>query len=243
VRSGRPVCLLTGAGGLLGSAFARRFADSYDIIAVWHRQRPVAPTHDQDLVDPLDPERDLAVNGYPVYPVKADLSDPRQLKRVVNRALEQFGDIDVVVNAAVFCHWAPILAGGRLLETMDRAFAVNVGVPLALSATLAQRSWAEHVDENLARNRCVVNVSSTAGLYVYPGGQSVYSATKAALNILTCHLADEFEPIGVRVNALAPDAFPSRVPLATVLDGVERLIVGNTTGRILALEPEGESWI
>ncbi len=55
-----------------------------------------------------------------------------------------------------------------------------------------------------------MNISSTAGIYIYPGhGQSIYSASKAALNYLSMHMGDEFSSIGVRVNALAPTSFPS----------------------------------
>lgn len=55
-------------------------------------------------------------------------------------------------------------------------------------------------------NRNVVNLSSTAGLFVYPDlGQSVYAASKAALNHLTYHLASDF--CGFCVGALPPPLF------------------------------------
>src|SRR5207253_8964681 len=103
------------------------------------------------------------------------------------------------------------------MEEETAALRLNVVAPLALVAEVGRRLWLTDLEENRYRNRCVVNVSSSAGIYVYPGyGQGMYSASKAALNILTRHLAAELEPIGVRANVLAPDAFPGRVPIARV---------------------------
>ena len=55
----RPVIILTGAGGRLGSAFCRKYSARYQIVAVWYRRRPVASTHRQYLIDPLEPDRQL----------------------------------------------------------------------------------------------------------------------------------------------------------------------------------------
>ena len=93
-------------------------------------------------------------------------------------------------------------------------------------------------------NRCVVNLSSTSGLYVFPGlGQSVYSASKAALNYLSMHMGDEFSSLGIRVNALSPTSFPEIISTESVADGVRRLIESDSNGRVLVLEESGERWI
>jgi NAD(P)-dependent dehydrogenase (short-subunit alcohol dehydrogenase family) len=51
--------------------------------------------------------------------------------------------------------------------------------------------------------------------------------------MLTRHFADELRPLGVRVNALAPDSFPSRVPTDEVLAEIQSLIDGDMTGCIV----------
>ena len=198
MNSDRPVCLLTGGGGYLGSLFCGRFANSHRIAAVWHRRRPVAATQDQ-CVEPLAPDSALAKNGAPVFAVKGDLRKPAHVQRVVDTVLDRFGRIDVVVNAAVSSMWAPMLDGSALVDSLDDAFRVNVGVPLAVSTVVANEVWKDAASDNVHYNRCVVNVSSSASVRVYAGyGQSVYGASKAALNTLTRHMAAEFEPIGVR---------------------------------------------
>ena len=88
-------------------------------------------------------------------------------------------------------------------------------------------------------NRNIVNVSSTSGAYVF-AGQGGYSASKAALNMLTCHMADEFAAIGIRVNAVAPDTFPQRVSTESVCDAIARVDQQPISGRLLLLEAEGE---
>lgn len=234
----RPVCVVTGAGGLLGSAFCRRFSKRYQIIAVWHRRRPVIATQAQYLIDPLAPDRSLPLNRSPVHEIRADLREDEQIKQLVKTVLNRFDRIDVLVNAAAIFQWSPVLNGHSTVAETTAAFRVNVAAPLALVAAVAKCAWRDHSDENKLRNRCVVNVSSTSGVYVYHGyGQAVYSASKAALNILSRHLAAELEPLAVRVNALAPDAFPGRLPMSRVLDGLQRLIEGDTTGQIILQLP------
>ena len=66
-------------------------------------------------------------------------------------------------------------------------------------------------------------MSSLSASRVYPGGQAVYAASKAVLNQLTRHLAAEFGVLGVRVNALAPNNFPSVVRTESVASAIARL--------------------
>jgi NAD(P)-dependent dehydrogenase (short-subunit alcohol dehydrogenase family) len=73
-----------------------------------------------------------------------------------------------------------------------------------------------------------------AGVKVYRGlGQSVYAASKAALNQLTLHMADEYRSFGIRVNAIAPDSFPRIVSVKSVVAVVRRVDKGDMTGKIL----------
>ena len=131
---------------------------------------------------------------------------------------------------------------GALLDSVDRHFDVNVRAPLAITAEVARQFWIGREKENAAANRNVINVSSTAGARVYPGyGQSVYAASKAALNHLTRHMAAELEPHGVRVNALAPTSFPAIVPTYVVADALARLDAATGSGGILMLEAAGET--
>ena len=238
------VCLLTGAGGTLGTAFCHRYASRYQVVALWCRRTPLVASQEQTVFDPLEPHADLPENAALVHTARLDLTNRRWVVRIVDEILRRFGRIDVVVNAAAFRRWAPMLDGDTLLDSMHRHFAVNVQAPLALTLEVARRGWAGRAGENAAENRSVVNVSSTAGIRAYPGyGQSAYSASKAALNLLTMHMAAELQPLGVRVNALAPDTFPDLVATERVVDAVASLVEGEMSGKILVLEASGDSWL
>lgn len=238
------VCLLTGAGGELGSDFCRRYRDRYRIAAVYRSRPPEVADQNKHWVDPLRPSARLAENDGAVFSIRADLTREGELARVVELTLAHFGRIDVLVNAAVHSVWAPIVGSLALLDSLQRQFEVNAMVPLRLAVEVASAFWRDRDKENRAFNRNVVNVSSIAGLYIYPGsGQSVYSATKAALNNLTCHMAAEFAAFGVRVNAIAPDTFHTRVSLARVTDSIARLDDGTISGDILVLKEDGEERI
>ena len=241
---GRKVCLLTGAGGPLGEAFCRMFGAYYDIVAVLGRRVPQIVSQDQWWVDPLGPDSAVAENRSRVYAIQANLTDDVDLRRVVEVTLARADRIDVIVNAAAATRLAPMLDGDVLIQGAREQFETNVLLPLRLSALVADYFWKNREVENRRFNRSVVNVSSTSGLYIYPGGgQSVYSATKAALNYLSMHMGDEFASIGVRVNALAPTSFPSLIPTEWAAEGIRRLAELDANGRILILDVNGERWI
>jgi NAD(P)-dependent dehydrogenase (short-subunit alcohol dehydrogenase family) len=235
------VCLLTGASGLLGSTFCRLFRSRYRIAAVWGRNPPAGPTQDQWFIDPVNPAATLVDNNHPLFAIQADLGDDRDLQRVVELVQAKFGRLDLLVNAAVYSVWAPTMDSNTLWASLEHQFRINTVAPLKLATLVARAFWRDYARENAEWNRNIVNVSSIAGLNIYPGtGQSVYSATKAALNHLTFHLAHEFWPFRVRVNATAPDSFPSLVSAEAVAQTIVRLDESDLNGRVLVVDRDGE---
>jgi len=240
----RRVCLLAGAAGTLGTDFCRRFADRYDIAAIYRNSRPSVACHDQTAVDPLRPEAELPENRCPVFAVQADLTTEAGCERAVDLTLARFGQIDLLVNAAAAPVWGPMLGNDRLLGTAEYQLTTNVLAPLRLAVVAARRFWQNRDGENRRHNRNVVNLSSVAGLRLYAGsGQSLYAASKAALNHLTAHMAIEFAPVGIRVNAVAPNSFPSLVPTERATDAVVALDEGASTATIVIVDGESDEVI
>lgn len=230
------VCLLTGASGLLGRAFIARHAEQFEIIAVHRHNDLWVASQELNFVDPLDPERLLVENLRQVFSVRADLSSPEEIDRLTTAALDRFGQVDMLINAAAYRRWSGLLDDWAL-DDAEWHFAVNVVAPLRLAVSLADKFWRTRGDENVAANRHVLNISSTAGSFVYPDlGQTLYSASKAALDYATYHMAAEFWNIGIRVNGVAPNTFPGIVPTERVLDEMLALDKSTDTGRVVIVD-------
>lgn len=237
------VCLLTGASGVLGHAFCAAHRHEYDIVAVYRRDRPWFPAQDARIVDPLDRSAAVSENEHPIFALRADLLTSGEPRRVVEAALARFGRVDLLVNAAVSSQWAPMLGSMDLVNSVQRQFALAVEVPLRLATLAAQLSWQADAQHNRALNRNIVNVSSVAALRVYrDSGQSVYAASKAAMNHLTAHMAVEFERLGVRVNATAANSFPQLVSVQRAVAAIRALDTSTRTGALVVVDGEQDQW-
>ncbi|NQX87282.1 MAG: glucose 1-dehydrogenase [Halioglobus sp.] len=120
------------------------------------------------------------------------------LETVVQRVIEQCGSIDVLVNNAGMSPLAP-----SLLETsealFDKIIDVNLKGPMRLTALVANRMGE-------SGGGSIINISSLASYRPSPM-TTVYSAAKAGLNALTVATAQEFAPVGVRVNCIVCGTF------------------------------------
>jgi NAD(P)-dependent dehydrogenase (short-subunit alcohol dehydrogenase family) len=236
------VCLITGAGGQLGQMFCETFRDRYAIAAMYRTRLPRVVSQTQSLVDPLEPARPLIENSRPIFTVQADVSDEIQVTRGVAMVLAHYGRIDLVVNGA-----AAFAARGMDHECFiqDAYYQVSANLigPALVSGVVHRLFWRDKASENRALNRGIINISSISGLHVYPGiGQSIYAASKAGLNHLTLHMAHEYAKIGIRVNAIAPNSFPSVIPTESVASAIAELDEGTLTGKIVVLDaPKAES--
>ena len=125
--------------------------------------------------------------------VRADVTAADAPDRIVGAALDAFGGVDVLVNAA------GIIATGTLDATgddlWDSMMAINLRAPFRL-----MRAASPHLAK---RKGAVVNVSSVNGLRSFPGVLA-YCVSKAGVDHLTRCAAIELAPIGVRVNAVNP---------------------------------------
>lgn len=232
----KPVCLITGAGGRLGAALCEALLATHDIVAIYRSRLPPVSTQFRTRVANIgdyDPETDP---GGAVHAVRADLTRGEERRRVTDIALARFGRVDSIVNAA-----ADTRFHGRLTELWDHEDAVrrqldmNCVVPLALVSTIHQAAWKHEPQENARRNRCVVNVSSASALIVgQPSGQAFYSASKAALNMLTMYLSLELAPYSVRVNAICPGGFTDPAATARVVAAIRTLLDGEGTGKVVS---------
>lgn len=229
----RPVCLITGASGRLGQALCLALVDRYNLVAIYRRSVPAVPSQ---LRWPVDHAAEPGADRH-IYCIQADLTSREDVRRVVEVALARYGRIDAVINSA-----ADVKFHGKLVELWeadDQAqaqLAINCLAPMQLVSAIFQSSWKDQPDENAKSNRSVVNVSSVSGLYVNKDeGQAFYSASKAALNILTMYLSLELAPYSVRANAICPARFTDSHATRQVVEAIRVLLEGTATGTV---EPE-----
>jgi NAD(P)-dependent dehydrogenase (short-subunit alcohol dehydrogenase family) len=173
------VVLVTGAGGGIGGAVARRFA-----AAGW---RPV-------LTDVREETLARAAGDASDAPFRAaDLRRPAACAEVVEWAVDRMGRLDGLVNAAGVWREGP--TADTREEDFDVVFDVNVkGLFFTTAAAIPHLKKTEGF---------VVNLSSDAGLQGNTGA-AAYCASKAAVALFTKALALELAPDGVRVNAVCP---------------------------------------
>jgi NAD(P)-dependent dehydrogenase (short-subunit alcohol dehydrogenase family) len=231
----RRVCLLTGAGGRLGSEFCALYADAYNIAAVTRRRMPAVSDQHRGYFDPV---ADSHGDSYEpeVFTILADLNDDEACERIVELTLARFGRIDLLVNAAAHIQFERLSTTYTDPTSLSKAFEVNAVAPIRLASTVARLFWDGRFKENLSFNRSVVNISSGAGVgFTHVPGLAAYSASKAALNFLTCFLAAEFRGFGVRVNAVAPTSFPELIATSEVAKEIVRLDGARETGEVISL--------
>ncbi|HEY7476062.1 MAG TPA: SDR family NAD(P)-dependent oxidoreductase [Vicinamibacterales bacterium] len=175
--------LITGAAKGIGLATAQQFAKAGAAVALVDRDR-------QGVADAA---ADIEQQGGRCVAIAADVSNPADVARAVERSVSSFGSLDVLVNNAGI-HFARAI-DEYTDEEWDRVFAVNLKGPyhVVRAALPALRQ----------SKGTIVFVASMTALVGQDRG-AAYVASKGALVSLTKALAIELAPDGIRVNCVCP---------------------------------------
>jgi NAD(P)-dependent dehydrogenase (short-subunit alcohol dehydrogenase family) len=178
--------VVTGAGTGIGRATARAFAaEGARVIALGRRAEPLEET---------------AAGHCGITPLTADITDRDAPERIVRAVRDAHGRLDVLVNNAGIVHGGPL--GTLTQEAVTTQLATNLVAPVLL--TQAALPLLE------AAGGVIVNVSTSVGQRAWPGN-SVYAASKTALELLTRSWAVELAPRGIRAVAVAPGAIDTPI--------------------------------
>ena len=176
---GGKTALVTGGGGGIGREIAARLKAAGANVAICGRN-----------VEKLEAAA-RSIGGALTLP--GDLLDDTYVQSCVDRTVETFGGLDILINNAGVALSKPF--GETTIEDFDRVMATNVRAPFILI-----RSALPHLRK--ARGR-VINIASVVAHKGYPL-QSAYAASKHALLGLSKSLANELYEDGVRVHVISP---------------------------------------
>jgi len=189
------VALVTGGSRGLGLQIAEALGEAGAKILLTSRK----------AADLEEAAADLQAKGIDTRWVAADASDPAQIQRVVDEAMQRLGQIDILVNNAGATWGAP--AEDHPLEAWDKVMNLNSRSLFLFAQAVAKASM---IPRQQGR---IINVASIAGLGGNPTLMTTiaYNTSKGAAVNFTRALAAEWGKYGITVNALAPGFFPSKM--------------------------------
>ena len=131
----------------------------------------------------------------------AHMGNMDDLDALIDASYQHFGRVDILVNnAGINVALGPL--SDIATAAFDKMIDVNLKGPWYLASRLAPR-MGEH------GGGCVINLLSVAAM-ITPAYSGIYAATKAGLKALTEVMAQEWAPMNIRVNALAPGVIKTR---------------------------------
>lgn len=204
------VAIVTGGGRGLGEQIAEGFAEAGANVVVCSRKLEACEEVSQKL-------KDLGVES---LALKCDITNPEDVKNVVQQTMEKFGRIDILVNNSGASWGAP--AEEMPLEAWQKVINVNVTGTFLMS----QAAGKVMLEQGSGK---IINIASVAGLkgsnpkYMDAIG---YNASKGAVITFTKDLAAKWGPRGIYVNAIAPGFFPTKMSKGLLEKGGQEILEG-----------------
>ena len=209
------VAIVTGGSRGLGEEMAEGLAEAGALLMLCARR-------EQWLTPALDSFRS---RGFIVEGMVCDVTVPEQVQAVIDRTIAVFGKIDILIN--------------------------NAGISWAAEPdTMPLDKWQKVIDTNLtgtflfsqaagremlkAQSGCIINIASIAGMTgsVSTSHWAGYAASKAGIIGLTRELAATWGRSNIRVNAIAPGFFHSRLADAAIVHAEPQIKATSPIGRV-----------
>ena len=203
------VAIITGAGRGIGREHALYFAAEGAKVVV----NDLGGANDgtgSDLTPAQQVVEEIKALGGEAIVNGDDVSDWEGAQRMINSAIEAFGDLDILVNNA------GILRDRVLVNMTEEEWDAVIKVHLKghfAPTRWAAAYWREQHKAGVTKARHVVHTSSTSGLFANPG-QSNYGAAKTGIATFSQIIAKELSRYNVKSNTIAPGA-RTRLTLAT----------------------------
>jgi NAD(P)-dependent dehydrogenase (short-subunit alcohol dehydrogenase family) len=184
------IVIVTGAGGGIGQSHAKLFAREGAYVVVND------VTGADTVVEAINDAGGVAVAD------SSDISTPAGARTLVDKAIETFGGVDVVVNNAGILRDRMVVS--MTVEEWDAVMAVHLRGTF-LMTNIAANHWRERSKQGLPNDARIINTTSHSGLRGNMG-QSNYGAAKAGIAAFTLIASGELNRYGITVNAISPGA-------------------------------------
>ena len=184
-RLAEKTAIVTGSSSGIGAAIATRFADEGANVITNSRRLERAEETANEIIDA----------GGTAVAVEADISDPDDTHRLVERAVEEYGTLDIMVNNAGISVIEPAI------EMDPRDWQRVIDTNLSGVFYGSQAAGKRMVEQGTGGH--IINISSMFGS-VGIQGRAPYNASKGGVNNLTRCLAVELGDHDIAVNAMAP---------------------------------------
>jgi len=186
------VVVITGASSGIGESTAKLLAEQGAKVVLGARRL--------DRIDAV--VKEISAAGGKAIGFATDVTKRAEVEALIQRAVDNFGRVDVIVNNAGIMPIAPIEA--LKVDEWNRQIDVNIkGLLYGVAATLP------HMQKQKAGH--IINIASVFGIKMFAPGGTVYCATKAAVRALTEGLRMELHSQNIRCTIISPGAIATEL--------------------------------
>ncbi|MBA7555355.1 3-oxoacyl-[acyl-carrier-protein] reductase FabG [subsurface metagenome] len=199
------VALVTGSSRGIGRAIAIELAKGGISVVI---------NNDKDSQEGLEVMNEIKKMGQHAMYIQADVSDLNQVEKMVEKVINEFGRVDILINNAG-------ITRDKMLENMDIDYwnrVISVNLTGAFNCT---KSVIKYMKKQ--GNSKIINISSISA-EIGNIGQSNYSAAKGGIISFTKTVAKEYAKYGITVNAVAPGFIKTKM-LETIPEKVMQKIL------------------
>lgn len=209
--------LITGGGRGLGATMARGYAEA-GISNLVLCSRKLANC--EEVAASIKKDFDVEILA-----LQCDITNETDIEKTVTATLDKFGSIDILINNSGATWGAPVADMPK--EAWDKVIDTNVTGTFLMSQAVGRHMIAQ-------KDGIIINLASVAGFGGSPAFMDTigYNTSKGAVMTFTKDLAVKWGQYNIRVNAIAPGFFPTKMSNQTIQDGYDYIIQSTPLGRL-----------